>query len=206
MEGVIGIRANNFTMLMADMTSMHSVILMKRDEKKIYPVSNNIAMAVVGTEGDTHQFAEYIVKNVQLYKMRNGYELNPKAAAHFTRQNLADYLRSSTPYRVHIIMGGYDQENGGQLFFLDDLASYKEVPYCGHGYGGMFGMSILDKYCHENMSVEGAYEVMEKCVAELQKRLVINLPNFYVVIVDKDGIRELDRITPLTVAAKFKTM
>lgn len=52
-------------------------------------------MAVVGTEGDTHQFAEYIVKNVQLYKMRNGYELNPKAAAHFTRQNLAEYLRSS---------------------------------------------------------------------------------------------------------------
>lgn len=47
-------------------------------------------------------------------------------------------------------MGGYDQENGGQLFFLDDLASYKEVPYCGHGYGGMFGMSILDKYCHES--------------------------------------------------------
>lgn len=56
------------------------------------------------------------------------------------------------------------------------------------------------------MSVEEAYEVMEKCVAELQSRLVINLPNFYVVLVDKDGIRDLERITPISVAAKFKTM
>jgi 20S proteasome subunit beta 4 len=51
-------------------------------------------MAVSGEAGDTAQFSEYIAKNVQLYKMRNEYELSPKAAAHFTRRNLAEYLRS----------------------------------------------------------------------------------------------------------------
>ena len=35
-----------------------------------------------------------MAKNVQLYKMRNGYELCPAAAAAWTRRNLADYLRS----------------------------------------------------------------------------------------------------------------
>ena len=40
------------------------------------------------------QFAEFVAKNVQLYKMRNGYELCPAAAAAWTRRNLADYLRS----------------------------------------------------------------------------------------------------------------
>lgn len=29
-------------------------------------------MAVAGEPGDTVQFAEYIAKNIQLYKMRNG--------------------------------------------------------------------------------------------------------------------------------------
>ena len=42
----------------------------------------------------TPQFAEFVAKNVQLYKMRNGYELCPAAAAAWTRRNLADYLRS----------------------------------------------------------------------------------------------------------------
>lgn len=52
-------------------------------------------MGVIGDSGDTTQFAEYIAKNIQLYKMRNGYELGPSAAANFTRRNLAEYLRSS---------------------------------------------------------------------------------------------------------------
>lgn len=55
-------------------------------------------MGVNGDSGDTNQFAEYIAKNIQLYKMRNGYELGPSAAANFTRRNLADYLRSSVSF------------------------------------------------------------------------------------------------------------
>ena len=51
-------------------------------------------MTAVGESGDTNQFAEFITKNIQLYKMQNGYELSPSGAANFTRRNLADYLRS----------------------------------------------------------------------------------------------------------------
>ncbi|MGH0184069.1 UNVERIFIED_CONTAM: hypothetical protein FKN15_038804 [Acipenser sinensis] len=61
---------------------------------KMFKLSEKILMLCVGEAGDTVQFAEYIQKNVQLYKMRNGYELSPAAAANFTRKNLADYLRS----------------------------------------------------------------------------------------------------------------
>ena len=51
-------------------------------------------MSVVGESGDTTQYAEFVAKNIQLYKMQNGYNLSPKACANFTRRNLADYLRS----------------------------------------------------------------------------------------------------------------
>lgn len=64
------------------------------DEEKIYKISDRLVMGVIGDSGDTNQFAEYIAKNIQLYKMRNGYELGPSAAASFTRRNLAEYLRS----------------------------------------------------------------------------------------------------------------
>lgn len=68
------------------------------DEEKIYKISDKLVMGVNGDSGDTNQFAEYIAKNIQLYKMRNGYELGPSAAANFTRRNLADYLRSSVSF------------------------------------------------------------------------------------------------------------
>lgn len=40
-----------------------------------------------------------------------------------------------------------------------------------------------------------AYDILQKCVLEIQKRLIINLSNFKVAIVDKNGIRRLDDIT-----------
>ncbi len=36
---------------------------------------------------------------------------------------------------------------------------------------------------------------MRSCVAEVHKRLIINLPNFRLQLVDKDGIKKLDDIT-----------
>lgn len=64
------------------------------DFDKMIPLSDRILMLVSGECGDCIQFSEYIAKNIQLYKMRNGYELSPDAAANFTRRDLAESLRS----------------------------------------------------------------------------------------------------------------
>lgn len=42
---------------------------------------------------------------------------------------------------------------------------------------------------------EEAYDVFKKCILEIQKRLIVNLANFKVAVVDKNGIRYLDDIT-----------
>lgn len=80
--------------VISSLTFISSLYVLKLDEEKIFRVSDKLVMGVVGDSGDTTQFAEYIAKNIQLYKMRNGYELGPTAAANFTRRNLAEYLRS----------------------------------------------------------------------------------------------------------------
>lgn len=42
------------------------------DQDKMFKLSSKLLMLVTGEAGDTVQFAEYIEKNIQLYKMRNG--------------------------------------------------------------------------------------------------------------------------------------
>lgn len=118
------------------------------DVDKIHKISDKLLMATIGESGDTDQFTQYISKNLALYRMRNGYELSPKAAAHFTRKNLAEYLRSRTPYHVNLFVAGYDEKEGGELHYIDYLANAKSVNYGGHGYGGMFCASIFDRYHH----------------------------------------------------------
>ncbi|CAB0039713.1 unnamed protein product [Trichogramma brassicae] len=202
MECLIGIQFNDFVLVAADMTNATSIMVMKNDEQKIHKLANKLVMAVSGESGDATQFSEYINKNLQLYKMRNGYELSPKAAANFTRRNLADYLRSRTPYFVNMLMAGYDDQTGPELYFIDYLASCVKVPYAAHGYGGFFSLTILDRYHKKNLSEDEAYILMKKCVREIHKRLIINLPNFKVQKISKNGVTELPPITVQSLAVE----
>uniref|UniRef100_A0A1L8DSZ6 Proteasome subunit beta n=1 Tax=Nyssomyia neivai TaxID=330878 RepID=A0A1L8DSZ6_9DIPT len=201
METIIGLKGQDFVMVAGDCTNAHSIIMLNDEENKITKISDNLMIATTGESGDTVQFTEYIGKNIALYKMRNGYELGPKSAAHFTRKNLADALRSRSPYFVNLLVAGYDEKEGSELHFIDYLANAKSVNYGGHGYGGMFCASIFDRYYHKNITQEDAYEILKKCVAEIQKRLIINLANFNVAVVDKTGMRFLENITSKTPAA-----
>merc|ERR1712110_134163 len=76
---------------------------------KSFKLNDKMLMSVVGESGDTTQYAEFVAKNIQLYKMQNGYNLSPKACANFTRRNLADYLRSRTPFHVNLLMAGQNK-------------------------------------------------------------------------------------------------
>jgi len=58
----------------------------------------------------------------------------------------------------------------------------------------------MDRHYRPDMSRQQAYALMIECVKEVQKRLVLNLPNFAVVLVDKDGITKMDTINPEVIA------
>ncbi len=94
MESTMAMTFKDFAIVASDATSAHSILVVKDDYNKSFKLSDNLLMTVTGEAGDTVQFAEFIAKNIQLYKMRNSYELSPQSAVAFTRKNLADYLRS----------------------------------------------------------------------------------------------------------------
>ncbi|XP_040193247.1 proteasome subunit beta type-2 [Rana temporaria] len=194
MEYLIGIQGSDYVMVAADTVCANSIIKMKQDADKMFKMSEKILLLCVGEAGDTVQFAEYIQKNVQLYKMRNGYELSPSAAANFTRRNLADYLRSRTPYHVNLLLAGYDDNDGPSLYFMDYLAALAKAPFAAHGYGALLTLSILDRYYKPDLTREEAVELLKRCVTELQKRFILSLPSFTVRVIDKDGIHDLENI------------
>lgn len=94
MECVIGIVGKDFVLVASDTNQAHSIVVMKSDEDKMFKINNRGAMLVTGDPGDKVQFAEYIQRNLQLYKMVNGFELSTKASANYTRRELATSLRS----------------------------------------------------------------------------------------------------------------
>lgn len=190
MEFLIGIQGEDFVLTAADRCANHSIVRMKEDVNKHHPLAKNLQMSVTGEPGDTTNFTEYIAKNIQLYKMRNGYDLGPIAGASFVRKNLADFLRSRTPFFVNALLSGCDERDGPVLYHLDYLGAMARAPFASHGYGSFFSLGVLDRHWKPGMNREEVMELMKKCFAQVKKRFIINLPNFQLQIVDKDGIHD----------------
>lgn len=103
---------------------------------------------------------------------------------------------------MNLLLAGFDEKLGPQLYFMDYLASLVELKYAAHGYGGFFSLSIMDRYHLDTLQREEAYELLKKCVKEVQQRLIVNLPNFKVQIVDAHGIHDLPDITAKDLAVE----
>lgn len=44
------------------------------------------------------------------------------------------------------------------------------------------------------MTEQEAYDLMKKCVAEVKRRFIVNLPKFRVRLINKDGLKDLPPI------------
>ena len=109
-----------------------------------------------------------------------------------------------------MLVAGYDKHDGASLYFMDYLASCVKLPFAIHGYGSYFGLSICDRYYKTDMNEQEALTLLNKIVAEIQKRLLINLPAFHVRLINGKGTRDLATIVskPLQVdpASRLESM
>jgi 20S proteasome subunit beta 4 len=93
-----------------------------------------------------------------------------------------------------MIFAGFDEGVGPSVYLMDYLSSCVKVPFAIHGYGSYFGLSICDKYYKPNMNETEALSLLNKIIAEIQKRFLVNLPTFQVRVVSAKGIRDLPHI------------
>ena len=93
-----------------------------------------------------------------------------------------------------MLLAGYDKgEDGGpSLYTCDYLGTLTKLKFAAEGYGSYFIWSTLDRNWKKNMDIDAALVVLRKCIAEVQKRLLISQPHFAVKVVDKNGIRIID--------------
>ncbi|XP_069364047.1 proteasome subunit beta type-2-like [Maniola hyperantus] len=201
---LFGMQCRDFVMIAADRMNTQSVLIMQDDMDKLYKMSDNMVLGLNGDVGDMNQFEQFITSNLGLYKLRNNYQLETPAVAHFIRKNLSDMLCTANPYYLNLLVAGYDEQSGPQLYTMDWLASCHKIRFAAHGLGGMLALSIMDRYYNLELTQPEAHEVMLMCVREMQQRLLINLPNFRVKTVSKHGVRTLPDINSAMLSQKNK--
>jgi 20S proteasome subunit beta 4 len=188
MDSLIALVGKDYVLMAADTSLARSIIVMKHDEDKILPLDSSKMMGMTGEQGDREQFGDYVQKNLELTFYRTGHRLSTAAAAHWTRNQLARFLRSS-PYQVNCLIGGFDAATGPSLYFMDYLASMHKVKFAAHGYAGYMVLGLMDRLYRDDMTLEQGLEVMQAAIEQIQRRLLINAPSFVIKIVDSEGYR-----------------
>jgi len=193
MDSSFALVGKGYVIVAADMNAARSIVKMKGDEDKIKQLSTHLLMSFTGEPGDTVQFAEYVERNIRLAHIRNTYPLPPASSASWIRRQLAESLRSRSPYMVNLLVGGYDiSTHTPHLYWIDYLGTMASVPFAAHGYGSYFALSLLDRYHDPEAPLEEGLATLRRCIDEISKRLVIAPGKFKVKIVDKDGVRDVE--------------
>ncbi|SCU80184.1 LADA_0B05534g1_1 [Lachancea dasiensis] len=193
MDITLGIRLKDSVILATSKAVTRGISILKADDDKTRQLSEHSLMAFSGEAGDTVQFAEYIQANIQLYAIRENYELSPQAVSSFVRQELAKSIRSRKPFQVNVLLAGYDTHNNKtELHQIDYLGTKVELPYAAHGYSGFYTFSLLDRHYRPEMTLQEGLELLKLCVEELDRRMPVDFKGVLVKVVDKDGCRDLE--------------
>ena len=190
MDCVFGIQGKDFVLLAGDRASVsNSIIKLQDTDHKIFKLANNQLIATVGESYDKKNFAKLIKANMELYYFQNGQRLTTDEAASFIRKELAEGIRSS-PHQCNCLVAGFDSD-GPKLYWLDYLGSYAKLLKAAHGYGAYFLYGLMDNFYRKDLNLAQGEDIIKKCINELKTRFSINMVDFDVFKITKDGIEDI---------------
>ena len=143
MDSIFGFQGQDYVVLGTDCSAQMSIIRLKDDESKIFPLDERKLLACAGESSDRSEFANLIQKNVQLHYYRNGYSLNTFGTAQYIRSFLAESIRSRRPYSVNALLAGVDP-SGVSLYYVDYLGTLDQLKKGAHGYAGALLYGLMD--------------------------------------------------------------
>lgn len=193
MDTALGVQFNDFVIIAADKSENFGILRFTEESTKIYKLTTHCAAAITGEPGDSDQFARFVQCNFELEKFRDdGWEVSLTRAFHWITWELAQSIRSNSPYQVFPILGGYDhKEKKGKIYWIDYLGTGAEVTYAGHGYGESFAIGYLDRYHRPDMTKDQGIELVKGALDAMQTRIIVGQNNFELKLIDKDGVHDL---------------
>ena len=190
MDCVFGIQGNDYILLAGDRASVsNSIIKLQDTDHKILKLTDSQMIACVGEAYDKKNFSKYIKANMENYYFQNGQRLTTDETAAYIRKELAEGIRSS-PHQCNCLVAGFDVD-GPKLYWLDYLGSYAKLLKAAHGYGAYFLYGLMDNFYKKDLSLKDGEMIITKCINELKTRFSINMVDFDVFKITKDGIEDI---------------
>jgi proteasome beta subunit len=182
----IGVVCKDGVILASDTRVTMGFFVAHKQGKKVYKIDDHIGMTIAGSVADAQKVIDIITANAQLYKINLNRPMPISSAARVT----SNLLFSARGLMAQILVGGVD-ETGPHIFNLDPFGSITEDKMTSTGSGSPLALGVLEDKFREDMTVAEALPVIAKAVNAAMKRDIASGNNYNIIVIDKNGYREL---------------
>jgi proteasome beta subunit len=177
--------------LAADTRASAGFFIADRHVMKIQKVDKHLGMTIAGGVADAQNLVDVMRYNANIYRITNREVMPVNSAARLCSNVL--FNQRYFPYYVQIILAGYDNKAGGQIYNIDLFGSMTSEKYISTGSGSPVAYGYLESEYKEASSVNESYKIAIQAIAAAIRRNAGTGDNINVVIIDKDGYRELSK-------------
>ena len=156
---------------------------------KIFKIDDHLALAGAGEIGDILSLVRTLRAEAKLYRAKVGKEMSVKALATLT-SNILHGTRYF-PYFSWFLIGGYDEKP--RIYSIDMGGGVTEDNYVSAGSGMGFAYGILEDSYREDMTLEDAIKLAVRALKAALKRDIFTGDGIMVVVVTREGYRELSK-------------
>ncbi len=185
----IGIICRDGVILASDTRVTMGFFVAHKQGKKIYQIDDHMAMTISGVVADAQRIVDILKANAHLYKLEIGRPMPVSAGARL----IANLLFSSrlAPMVTQALVGGVD-DSGPHVFSVDPFGSLTEEKCVATGSGSPIAYGVLEDRYKKDANVKDMLPTVVRAVDSAMKRDAASGDSFDIVIINKEGLRELD--------------
>jgi len=177
--------------LAADTRASAGFFIADKHVMKIQKVDRHIGMTIAGGVADAQNLVDIMRYNANIYRISNRKLMPIRSAARLCSNIL--FNQRYYPYFVQLIMAGFNAQERAQIYNIDLFGSMTTERFISTGSGSPVAYGYLESEFKENMKVEEAYKIALRAIAAAIRRNAGTGDSINVVIIDKNGYRELSR-------------
>lgn len=177
--------------LAADTRASAGFFIADRNVMKIQKVDRHLGMTIAGGVADAQNLVDIMRYNANIFRISNRKLMPVKSAARLCSNVL--FNQRYFPFYVQIIMAGYDSEEVAQIYNIDLFGSMTTEKFISTGSGSPVAYGYLETEFRDNMKVKDGYKIAIHAIAAAIRRNAGTGDGINVVIIDKEGYRELPK-------------
>ncbi|RDD40828.1 Proteasome subunit beta type-4 [Trichoplax sp. H2] len=188
---VLGVTFTGGVVIAADTLGSYGSLARFRDISRLLKVNEKVAIGASGDYADFQFIRDIINQKVLDGKCLNdNYCYSPVAIHTWLTRILYNRRTKINPLWNNIIVGGYDENEGSYLGYVDKLGVAYQAPTIATGYGSYIAQPLLRQSYESNnnsFTEEQALSAIERCMRVLLYRDGRSGNQYEVAIITKDG-------------------